>query len=287
MKMLVSDPVRVLCVDDDAGIVGLSVAHLEREPGMSATGVTSAAEALSRLEAGGVDCIVSDYEMPKRDGLDLLREVRALDGAFPFILFTGRGSEEIASEAISAGVTDYLQKGVGNDQYDILANRVRNAVEQYRATQELERTQRKLEELNRSAASLQRATDPAEIYDVTLDAADGVLEFEISGIYIREGEHFHPKGDSYFPPDADPIPLDAGVMGETYRTGKSVLIDDVQASETAEPDRPELRSAISIPIGEFGVFQAIAREPAFYTERDLELAELLLAQTTAALGRLC
>jgi PAS domain S-box-containing protein len=63
-----------------------------------------------------------------------LQAVRADHPDLPFILFTGKGSEEIASEAISAGVTDYLQKGGGFDRYEMLANRIENAVEARRAS---------------------------------------------------------------------------------------------------------------------------------------------------------
>lgn len=69
----------------------------------------------------------------------------------PFILFTGKRNEEIASEAISAGVTDYMQKEGGTDQYTVLANRVRNAVRQYRSEQEAEQMQRRLKEVTGSS----------------------------------------------------------------------------------------------------------------------------------------
>lgn len=83
-----------------------------------------------------VDCIISDYQMPTTDGLEFLQIVREKHPDLPFILFTGKGSEEIASEAIAAGVTDYMQKGGGSDQYEVLSNRVQNAVEQYRTQQQ-------------------------------------------------------------------------------------------------------------------------------------------------------
>jgi DNA-binding NtrC family response regulator len=54
--------------------------------------------------------------MPGVDGLEFLASVREEYPDLPFILFTGKGSEEIASEAISRGVTDYLQKETGTDQ---------------------------------------------------------------------------------------------------------------------------------------------------------------------------
>ena len=73
---------------------------------------------------GDVNCIVSDYEMPEVDGLELLRQVRVLDEDVPFILFTGEGSENIASDAISLGVIDYLTKGGGQERFIRLANRI-------------------------------------------------------------------------------------------------------------------------------------------------------------------
>ena len=92
-----------------------------------------------------VDCVVSDYEMPGRDGIEFLRSVRAEHPNLPFILYTGRGSEEVASEAISAGATDYLQKQSGTEQYELLANRIRNAVGRYNTEQEFQRRSRAIE----------------------------------------------------------------------------------------------------------------------------------------------
>ncbi|WP_114576361.1 response regulator [Saliphagus sp. LR7] len=127
------DSLRVLHVDDDASHRKLTRSFLEREgEGIVVETAPDAGAGSERLEEGGIDCIVSDYEMPGTDGLKFLECVREDHPEIPFVLFTGRGSEEIASEAISAGVTDYLQKG-GPEQYRVLANRVTNAVERHRA----------------------------------------------------------------------------------------------------------------------------------------------------------
>ncbi|MFB6281559.1 MAG: response regulator [Haloferacaceae archaeon] len=104
-------------------------------------------DALSRLRDEPADCVVSDYEMPGKDGLDFLALVRDEHPDLPFILFTGKGSEEIASRAVSAGVTDYLQKGRGTEQYAILANRIRNAVRAARAEAAAERTEERYHNL--------------------------------------------------------------------------------------------------------------------------------------------
>ena len=140
-----SRPITVLHVDDDPGITDLTAASLEREDErFEVETATGADEGLARLAEGGVDCIVSDYEMPGRDGIAFLQAVREEFPDLPFILYTGKGSEEIASEAISAGVTDYLQKETGATQYAVLANRVANAVERRRSRRALEASQERL-----------------------------------------------------------------------------------------------------------------------------------------------
>jgi len=124
-----TDPIRVLHVDDDPAFLDVAATLLEREDDrIEVVTATSADEGLDRLDAD-VDCIVSDYDMPGRNGIDFLERVRVSGDDRPFVLLTGKGSEEVASEAISAGVTDYLQKAPGNEQYEILVNRIVNAVE--------------------------------------------------------------------------------------------------------------------------------------------------------------
>nr|WP_252718750.1 response regulator [Haloarcula sp. CBA1122] len=83
---------------------------LTQQHGIESVAANSATEALERLDGGGFDCVVSDYEMPEMDGLELLEEIRETNPSIPFILLTGRGDEETASAAIAAGVADYLLK---------------------------------------------------------------------------------------------------------------------------------------------------------------------------------
>ncbi len=125
--------IRILRVDDDPEFADLTATVLEREERFSVTTATSAAEALGMVGNRPPDCVVSDYDMPDRDGIAFLRSVRDDWLHLPFILFTGKGSETVASEAISAGVTDYLQKRSGVEQYELLANRITNAVSRRRA----------------------------------------------------------------------------------------------------------------------------------------------------------
>lgn len=144
--------VQVLHVDDEPSFGDLVATFLERESEqIEVLSETTAADGLATFEEERVECVVSDYDMPGADGLELLDGIRERDTEVPFILFTGKGSEEIASEAISAGVTDYMQKGSGADQYTVLANRVENAVRKYRSEREAEQMRRRLQEVTDSS----------------------------------------------------------------------------------------------------------------------------------------
>jgi PAS domain S-box-containing protein len=123
--------IRVLCVDDNERITSLVADHFERtQPDIGVVAETDPADALGRLDAGErVDCVVSDYRMPSMDGLEFLDAVRERRPDVPFVLFTGEGSESVAAEAVRAGATDYISKSTGTDQYELLANRIRNAVD--------------------------------------------------------------------------------------------------------------------------------------------------------------
>ncbi|WP_367175348.1 PAS domain S-box protein [Haloarcula rubripromontorii] len=136
----IAAPIRILHVDDEPGFADMTATFLEREDDridvQTATNATAGLEILADTD---IDCVVSDYDMPERNGIQFLEAVREQDESLPFILFTGKGSEEIASDAISAGVTDYLQKESGTDQYAVLANRITNAVESQRVKRERNR----------------------------------------------------------------------------------------------------------------------------------------------------
>jgi DNA-binding NtrC family response regulator len=135
--------ITVLHVDDEPDFLDVAAELLEQQSSdFNVITETSGTEALERLAASDVDCIVSDYRMPGQNGIELLEAVRETYPDVPFILFTGQGSETVASDAIAAGATDYLRKGHGTERYELLANRVENAVDQYRTSQqaaELER----------------------------------------------------------------------------------------------------------------------------------------------------
>ena len=142
MSSTAAGEIRVLHVDDEPSFGDLTATFLEQESDRfdveTATGVD---EGIAIVTDDPPDCVVSDYNMPGRNGLEFLETVRKLYSDLPFILFTGKGSEQVASDAIAADVTDYLQKGSGSEQYELLANRIRNAVQARRDAQRAGRQQ--------------------------------------------------------------------------------------------------------------------------------------------------
>jgi len=125
--------IRVLHVDDEPEQSEFLKLFVEEfDPGLEVESVISPVEALRLLEEESFDCVVSDYQMPGMDGVELARRIRETSD-IPFIIYTGRGSEEVASEAFAAGVDDYLQKQVDPSHYEVLAKRIKMAVERSRA----------------------------------------------------------------------------------------------------------------------------------------------------------
>ncbi|QWC20321.1 PAS domain S-box protein [Halorubrum sp. 2020YC2] len=132
--------VRVLVVDDEPGFADVAASLLEeRDDRIEATPAESAAAALDALSASTFDCVVSDYEMPGTDGIELLETVRERHGDLPFVLFTGEGSEAVASEAVSAGVDEYLRKGAEPEGYSRLAAAVGDLVSRTRESRRIAR----------------------------------------------------------------------------------------------------------------------------------------------------
>jgi PAS domain S-box-containing protein len=149
--------IHVLVVDDDPSFTELLATMLERENNrFEVHSATTVKEGFDTLESVRIDCVVSDYGLAKTDGLTFLETIRSEYGEIPFVLLTGEGDEEVASEAISAGVTDYIRKQQGTDQYSLLASRLTDAVEKRWARKALERRKRELEQLNERFQSFVR-----------------------------------------------------------------------------------------------------------------------------------
>lgn len=136
--------ISVLYVDDDETFCRFFTIALEKMTDFQVTTVRSGNEAIEMILSGSFDIVVSDYHMPGMNGIELLKKYREQGSSVPFILFTGKGREEVVIEAINNGAAFYLQKGGDTpSQFAELAHKIRQAVTSESAGRALKESEEK------------------------------------------------------------------------------------------------------------------------------------------------
>ena len=139
--------IRVLYVDDEPAILDTCKQILERTGSFSVTPAISSKEALDKIHAAPYDAVISDYLMDDINGLDLLKIIRNEFPDMPFIIFTGKGREDVVVEAYEHGVDYYVQKGgTAKAQYAELAHKIERAVENRRIKRDLTRSEERFQD---------------------------------------------------------------------------------------------------------------------------------------------
>ena len=126
--------IRVLHVDDEEDQQMFLKVFVEGDSNIKITSARSAEETLELVETGAFDCLVSDYDMPDMDGITLAKKIRETSN-IPIIIYTGRGSEEVAESAFASGIDDYIRKELTPAHYQLVSKRIRQAVERRRSNE--------------------------------------------------------------------------------------------------------------------------------------------------------
>jgi len=122
--------ISVLYVDDEEVLLDIGKTYLERTGKLKVDITTSVSRALELLSTSHYDVVVSDYQMPEMDGIEFLKNLRRQFPKLPFIIFTGKGREEVAVEAFEYGADFYMQKGgAPKPQFTELARKIITAHE--------------------------------------------------------------------------------------------------------------------------------------------------------------
>ncbi|MGO4327438.1 sigma-54-dependent transcriptional regulator [Cupriavidus sp. 2TAF22] len=137
---MTSNPLTVLIVEDDPD-VRLGCEQALRLEGIATRAVGSAEAALREAGENFAGVVVSDIRLPGMDGMALLRELKARDGALPVIMVTGHGDVSLAVQAMKSGAYDFLEKPFSPEQ---LVEVARRALEQRRLVLEVAELRRKL-----------------------------------------------------------------------------------------------------------------------------------------------
>jgi PAS domain S-box-containing protein len=122
------------------------------------------------------DAVIADYQMPIMNGLEFLRSVRSQGNPIPFILFTGKGREEVVIEAMNSGADFYIQKGGDpKSQFTELDHKIRQAVRRQRAEQNLKKSEQNYRTVFESTSDEITLHDPftGEIVDANRAATAG------------------------------------------------------------------------------------------------------------------
>jgi len=144
----ISEDINILHVEDDDDTRNLIKTMLEMQNEMfSIISAKNPEVGMDILDNNSdIDCIISDYKMPKMNGIEFLKYIRKEYNRLPFILFTGTGSEDIAHTAINNGANDYMQKDFCQNKYELMENRIINFVSEYRTRNKLIERSKELED---------------------------------------------------------------------------------------------------------------------------------------------
>ena len=158
---MMTEKILVLYVDDEPALRDIGKLFLERTGHFSVVTIDSASAALAIIKKNHFDAIVSDYQMPGIDGIAFLKSIRAQGDKISFVIFTGRGREEIAIEALNNGADFYLQKGGDpKSQFVELAHKIRTAVERRQTENALAESEERFRGITERISDLIIVVDP-------------------------------------------------------------------------------------------------------------------------------
>ena len=169
--------------------------------------MTSAQLALDIIRTKHYDAIVSDYQMPKMDGIEFLKRIRESGNSIPFIIFTGKGREEVVIEAINSGADSYLQKGGDpKAQFAELAHRLRQAVRRSRAEETLKENEARYRAIFQNTSDMIHILDRAGRIVYDSPSSERILGYPDGSLIGKDPfEFIHPEDWNHIRADLEEI----------------------------------------------------------------------------------
>jgi PAS domain S-box-containing protein len=273
--MTLAQDIRVLHIDDDPDFLEISERYVGENERLTVETETDPVAGLERISE--FDCVVLDYKMSGMDGLSFLQELRE-EYQLPVIFFTGAGSEEVASEAIRLGVTDYIQKETNPTQFHILANRIKYLVDKERAERAAATADQRIREVYERITVAFFAVDDEWQFSYLNDHAEVLFETDETAVLEQRlwdvlpelqgsdtESHLRAAIDDQDPVtcEAELSSLDKHVELHAFpdKSGVSVFVEDITERRKREAELEELRSEPEITEEQFRTLRQIVSRP--------------------------
>jgi PAS domain S-box-containing protein len=199
IALISSNPICILHVDDDIAFLSMAKQCLERQADIEVESVQSVQEALEMLKIKKFDVIVSDYQMKGKDGLEFLNEIKTTGITTPFILFSGKGRDEVAVKALNSGAFRYIDKrGALDATYAELASCILQATQYTRAQAMLKESEKRFRAIfDSSIDAILILNDGGEIVFSNKSAKD-MLDYAKDQITKALNKHFNKQFTSTY-----------------------------------------------------------------------------------------
>jgi len=403
--------IRVMLADDNPDDRTLVIRELKKEfNDISVDEIRNQEELDEAFEKDDYDIVITDYRLRWITGIDILKEVKKRWKDCPVVMFTGTGNEEVAVQAMKAGLDDYVvkspkhfvrltatvrsvlekkrikeEKKEAEDLYKRLFNDVpiglysvdqegniiavndamvemmnypdkkdllgvnakdtyvddkdresyitnlkqngyikdfetrvitydggeiwvnnnaraikdeegtisyiegsmKDITERKEVEEKLKKNKKKIKNLHSLPEKLLNSETKEEVYDITHQAVNDILDFDQSSIFIKKDDSLVvEKTTDRRLKEGTKLEPSLGIFGKTFENKESYLVNDLSKDKDAEPLSKEYGSVLSIPIGDIGVLQIISDELDYFDKEDLEMAEILVSHAYEAYSRI-
>ncbi len=296
---------RILYMEDDSMAALLFRRRLEHE-GYAVDVAVDGEMGLAMCTEVDYDLIALDYNMPKLDGISVLRELNQREEMPPVIIITAQNDTATAVEAMRLGAYDYLVKGTNAAYLLLLPGVIERALEKRRLELEQQRTIEALHTQNRNLALLNRVaqslTSTLDVDEIALTLVKSISEFtdtQGSSVWLWDPAHLDFLRCVAIYPQRERTELaemalspGEGIAGWVAQHGESVLLDDANADprHSRLGDRKlqyPIRSLMAVPLRArdkvIGVLELVNNRHGRYSPNDQVLAETLASSAAVAI----
>jgi len=164
----------------------------------------------------------------------------------------------------------------------------RDISDRIEAENRLKKNKEKIEKLHDVAYELDSCRTEKDAAELIVEASETILNFDYVSLFKITDDTMESLAFSFEiePKIKKNIYSKDNYTWQTFLSGNSFLVKDIESDDRAKAGLAEFKSGISIPIEDYGVFQALSKEKNRYDHDDLELAELLISHMSQAVKRM-